>query len=371
MRKLFSFIVLFLISVYSFSQGNLSISYLPQVGDEVFKQQVEFKDPGRSGKSVLWDFSQLKTINPKYKLKYDSPVISDSAYVLGTNIIPLDSVCEYEEDRLFIGKEHETSYFYHLRNDSLFCLGHENAVINLWYTHPLLMHVFSSAFQEQTTKPFSGDGLYSMQVPVRTQGTMTIEQDATGMILLPSGDTLKHVSRFKSIQRIDHLDKVENDSTSLTQMIEVETYRWYAKGYRYPVFETVCSYNTSEEGNKITNFTTAFYYPPEDAQHNQEYNEEENNSENDIIDPWEGLTYNVYPNPVSTYVEVEIYLPREANVVALLSSSQGVAIQKKKFPPQPEGIFRFQLDLTGYTRGNYVLDIWLNDHLISEKILKL
>ncbi len=358
------------IALYAFSQSHLTSSLnMFRAGDVISKQQVEYKDPGRSGENVLWDFSQLETVNPQYQLRYVVPVLSDSGYVMGKNVIPIVSVPK--ADSLLIGKEHDTSYFYCLRNDTLFCLGHENTVVSLWYDCPLLMSVYSSAFHEQITLPFRGEGLYSMQVPIRTQGTMTIEPDATGMILLPSGDTLKHISRVKSLQKIVQLDKVEDDSASLAQLIEMETYRWYAKGYRYPVFETICSYNSSDELGRVVNFTTAFFYPPEEALHNEEYETDNDIDGDDIVDPWEGLTYNVYPNPVSTYAEVEIYLPIEANVVTLLTSPQGVPVQKKQYSTQSKGIFRFQLDLTGYTTGNYVLDIWLNEHLVSHKIMKL
>jgi hypothetical protein len=370
MKKALFIAIQLSMNLYAFSQSHPASSpHALRAGDVISKQQVEYKDPGRSGKDVLWDFSQLDPVNPQYQLSYITPVLSDSGYVMGKRVIPVNSLSE--TDSLFIGKEHGTSYFYCLQSDTLFCLGHENAVVSLWYDCPLLMDVYSSAFQEQTTLPFRGKGLYSMQVPVRTQGTMTIEQDATGMILLPTGDTLKHVSRVKTLQRIVRLDKGGDDSVSLVRPIEMETYRWYAKGYRYPVFETVCSYNFSDEAGRNANFTTAFFYPPEEAQHNEEYEVDNEISGDGDTDPWEGLTYNVYPNPVNTSVEVEIYLPIEADVTALLTSPLGVPVQKKQYPTQEKGIFRFQLNLTGYTTGNYVLDIWLNEHLISHKIMKL
>jgi len=34
-----------------------------RANDLIFKQQVEYKDPGRSGANVLWDFSQLDVVN--------------------------------------------------------------------------------------------------------------------------------------------------------------------------------------------------------------------------------------------------------------------------------------------------------------------
>lgn len=46
-----------------------------RVGDEIFKQQVEYQSPGEAGVNRVWDFSRLKTINDEYHLIY-----SDSHY---------------------------------------------------------------------------------------------------------------------------------------------------------------------------------------------------------------------------------------------------------------------------------------------------
>lgn len=40
-----------------------------------------------------------------------------------------------------------------------------------------------------------------------------------------------------------------------------ETYKWYAAGYRYPVFETIRTGHLSDS-LKAEFFSTAFYYPP-------------------------------------------------------------------------------------------------------------
>ena len=40
--------------------------------DVIIKQQVEYKDPGRSGANVLWDFSRLNVVNDEYELAYST-----------------------------------------------------------------------------------------------------------------------------------------------------------------------------------------------------------------------------------------------------------------------------------------------------------
>lgn len=57
-------------------------------GDVIIKQQVQYKDPGKVGENLLWDFSELELINDQYELVYsDAPLIGDSIYVMGyTNL---------------------------------------------------------------------------------------------------------------------------------------------------------------------------------------------------------------------------------------------------------------------------------------------
>jgi len=85
---------------------------LPRAGDEIIKQQVEYKNPGRSGENVLWDFGQLQSINDEYTLSYSSPgLIRDSIYILGLDTISMKNLAG---GSLLIGTEHNTMYYYYL-----------------------------------------------------------------------------------------------------------------------------------------------------------------------------------------------------------------------------------------------------------------
>jgi hypothetical protein len=101
-----------------------------------------------------------------------------------------------------------------------------------------------------------------------------------------------------------------------------------------------------------------------------ENEENESNEGNENNDPWVGLSYNVFPNPVKTFLEVEIYLPKTANIRIQLRSTMGLVVLDENKGMHPIGICNFQLNATAVPIGNYVLDIWLDDHLISEIIMK-
>lgn len=74
-------------------------------------------------------------------------------------------------------------------------------------------------------------------------------------------DTIPFVLNRDSIEYL-----LTNDSIRL----ETETWRWYADGYRYPVFETVKS-TVYKFGNAHEHFTASFVYLPEEQYYDLPY----------------------------------------------------------------------------------------------------
>ena len=64
MKKAFTSIMLILgiISLYAQHSLQSELNYF-RAGDEIIKQQVVYKDPGRTGENVLWDFSRLTSVD--------------------------------------------------------------------------------------------------------------------------------------------------------------------------------------------------------------------------------------------------------------------------------------------------------------------
>ncbi len=158
----------------------------------------------------------------------------------------------------------------------------------------------------------------------------------------------------------------------------IESYLWYEKGYRYPVFETIRNSNGNENENDSAFFSTAFFYPPQE--HYYLGDDEDNLAVLDslalggdslFIDPWEGLTYNFYPNPVVTNLEIEIYMPKTAEEVRMqLTDRLGRPVWSENYGRWTEGIHTIQVFMMPFMVGEYVLNMWFDEHLIGEKILK-
>ncbi|MFC4674083.1 T9SS type A sorting domain-containing protein [Dysgonomonas termitidis] len=350
-------------------------------GDVLIKQQVEYVAPGGSGGNKTWDFSKLRTINDEYTLTYELPPLEgDSVYIVGAKRYEKNKVSDNE---LIVGTEHNTMYYYHLINDSLLQTGHENPSVKLEYTCPMILMHFPLNYGQTTSSAYKSEGLYSGTVGIRTQGTMTTTADAYGKIILPDGDTLSPVLRIKTTQTIFDIPDKDSYTTEETDNAgkQLETCRWYSKGYRYPVFETVININLSDS-TQI--FSTAFFFPPQD--HLYLDTDPENQALLDKL--WEEterdtvgkevktvtlediMVCKLYPNPVESQLNIEYELKEDAKVSFELYSIEGLPVKKITAKSKTAGNYYENIDCSGLYPKNYVLRITANGVFVNEIIIK-
>jgi hypothetical protein len=213
---------------------------------------------------------------------------------------------------------------------------------------------------------------------------MTTAADAYGKIILPSGDTLSPVLRVKTIQTIFDIPNKDSytteESTGNTGK-QLETCRWYSKGYRYPVFETVRNINLTDS-TEI--FSTAFFFPPQDhlyldtdpenlALLDELWKETEKKPEDPttkIVALEDIMTCRMYPNPVTSILNLEYELKQDAKVSFDLYSIEGLLVKKIQAKPQKAGIYYESVDCSSLHTKNYVLRIIANDLFVNEVIIK-
>lgn len=345
--------------------------------DVIIKQQVSYKNPGRTGANVLWDFSNMSVLNDAYELAYSAG-----------------------REPVIVGTEHLTQYNYTLAGDSLLLWGFRNQTTQIRNKQPELLLKFPVNFGDSVKTSYYGHGKHGNRLELDAMGTVETHADSYGMMVLPNQDTLKHVLRTRTLKYIAKDTKpiseayqqkdttwyaISPDSIDVrlaqdSVIFVTETFRWYAKGYRYPVFETIRSWEQHQNNGLKANhkkyefLATAFFYPPQE----QYYLGDEANLAvldslaNENTDPWAGLTYNIYPNPIKTApLNVEMYLPKPvSNILVQVRSTMGAIVLAKKQGYHQEGIYNFQLELGNVPVGNYILDIWLDDHLISYTIMR-
>ncbi|BES62218.1 T9SS type A sorting domain-containing protein [Dysgonomonas capnocytophagoides] len=350
----------------------------PRSGDEIIKQQVEFKDPGREGENVIWDFGKLKSINNRYSLTYSSPdLLDNSYYILGRDTIQANN----DSVRYLIGTEHSTMYYLQVKDNSLYVLGHENATTSLKYTPSLLSMAYPTNYNEPHQKEYQSKGLYSCRIPFESQGEIKQTADAYGIMILPSGDTLKNVMRVKTVQTIkETIFDVNNNVNTILDM-NVENYKWFSKGYRYPIFETI---KTIPQDSTANEFSTAFFFPP------QEHLYLDTDPDNlavldslwdidhkiqDVTDPTQeqpnaNLSYNFYPNPVESLLTVEYYLEKPSSVTISLYNLEGRLIKTVVKPISSSGVYSEQIDCSSLAKGTYIISIGTGYKVYSDKVIK-
>lgn len=367
-----------------------------RANDTIVKQQIEYKHHGKQGTDVLWNFSKLKVVNNKYTVIY-----------------------EQTNDSLLSGTEHLTRYYYELKNDSLYLIGYENPTTKVTYDLPELILRFPLKLGDTIEGHYRGEGIYCDKLNIKAYGTSKSMADASGMIILPGGDTLKHVTRVHTSKLIsekitpfisDSIKLSSIDSTKMeavfspdsidyylqtdTAVLKIDTYKWYAAGYRYPIFETV-STEGLPNGAKSDVFSTAFYFSPENHTYlksdkkntslqeellekeeqqkknaNNKTESADNNVEGSIINDDIEFTYNYYPNPVEFQLNFEYYLSKDAKVSFAIYNISGLMVYQSPIKSLRAGTHSQTIDMGYCSRGEYVLTVLVNNKPFSEKIIK-
>ena len=359
--------------------GQITLQYNGiRPGDEIIKQQVDYKDPGREGENVIWDFSKLKSINDGYRLVYKKPyLLNDSTYKMGKDFF---KVKEVDPSSLVLGIEHNTMYYFKQNENKLEILGHENPTTLLHYTTPLVTSVYPTDYGQSYTSQYKSQGLYSKRIPFESQGSIKITADAFGMIILPSGDTIEHIIRTKTVQIIHEVVKSKKPQNF---NIVSETYKWYAKGYRYPVFESIKTYH-QEDSLQAKAFKTSFFFPP--GEHLYLDDDKENLAVLDSL--WNikhplqpetrssetetagNFSYNFYPNPVESQLTIEYYLENATTVTISLYAMDGKQLRNITVGKKDKGLHSEYMDFSTLAKGTYILCIEASKQSVSDKIIK-
>lgn len=356
MRKAFFVLLCLLFTQYSSSQSGCNISLEIndiQPGDILVKQQVEFKDPGSSGANLTWDMSMLQAVNEEYTLEYFIP---DSSR--------MDTVC---------GMEHNTRYYYKTLHDTLFVLGFENANVKMEYTTPEVKLKFPFRYGDSIYSTFQGRGEYSHYQELKVSGFTKVIADAVGKLKLPGYEIIYDALRVRTFR---HYTEVGKDSIEMS----IDNYSWYAKQFKYPVFESIKT-TLNRKGDSKTPFgesyqdtviyTTSFYLPP-DKQSMITVSDSSSNSLNETQSgPTTVFTQaNYFPNPVETNLLIQYKLTRPAQIWFSLHNSLGFSILQTAPSQKDEGENQESINMSNLMTGGYTLFVHVDDMLIKEVIIK-
>jgi len=324
-----------------------------RAADQIVKQQVDFKDPGSSGRALTWDFSVLQPINEEYALKYFIP---DSTR--------MDTLC---------GMEHRTRYYYMQKRDSLWAIGFENATTFMEYLSPELRLKFPFSYGDTLFSYFEGKGEYSHRLKLSVKGYTRVEADASGELLLPDLVSVKNTLRVRTLRYY-----TETGKDSLEMMLD--TYAWYADGIRYPVFESIKTnimkrrknINGSETVKDTTVFTTSFYYPPQ-LQTSQV--QTDSLPDSPPLGELEGAEAvfteaQLMPNPVEQNLHIRYKLVRPARIWFTVHTNGGVGICQTAPQDLSEGHYENNINMGHLPTATYVLYVHVDDMVLQRVVVK-
>lgn len=303
---------------------------LPHAGDSIIKQQVEFVDPGAAGRNITWDFHNVHPVNDAYNLRYKA-LTADTSRLAGI--------------------EHRTIYRFRVQGDTLWHTGYENTTTLMEYTHPELKMRFPFHYGDTVSCQFEGKGEYCHRIPLHVAGTTTTTADGTGMLYAPQGFEYKNVLRVTSIR-----EYTETGVDSVT--MRLETYAWYVKGNRYPVFETVKT-ATHKAGKEETEHKVAsFFYPPMNQQQQTDTTglaEKETDPESQPEIDRIFTNCKLFPNPVESQLRIEYDLTQSAAIGFSVHDAVGIPKVITSPKQQQAGHYTETISMGGFSRGVYPL----------------
>lgn len=347
----------------------------PRPGDRIVKQQIAYLEPEGTGENIIWDFSRQELVDGYYELKYS----------------------RYGDTDSIVGTEQRTLHYYKLSGDSLLLHGYENPTNLINYRNPEVLLIFPFTYGDSFTGYANSTGLYNNLVRLHVHGKSTVSVDACGTLILPEGDTLRHVLRVYTHRRsIAYPVKTDKDTLSevlsadsieyrlVTDSVRMESeiWRWYAGGYRYPVVESIrtCNYIYNQP---VQMASTSFYYPPREQYYdlasdplNQQLRDLKQKSEDNQSgqtshkgNTEDVLRYNYYVDSDNTlYLSYD--LREQGEIWIALYDLQGRQLSSLRKETLPAGGYREQLLLTNLPGNEFLLQIICNDKINGVKIVK-
>lgn len=356
----FLFIILFSMGciINVFPQGRFKLeqsSHTYLDGDNIYKYQTNYKEPGAAGKGLQWDFSNVEAESDQYIVNYFCPIENDTSQICGM--------------------EHDTRYYYLQQNDSVWSIGFENYTTRINYVTPELKLKFPFQYGDTLYNTFEGEGIYSNLLPLKVKGWTRVQADAEGELKLPGDITVPNALRIHTTRYYTEAGK---DSLQMT----LDTYTWYAQNLRYPVFEsiktTLLNNETRQEpqdddikSTASTIYYTSFYYTPEELKKSLDQAKDSTDMNGTMPEAAKIFTEaRMLPNPVVTNLNIDYKLTRTASVWFSVHSNSGLIIRQTSAQTLDEGYHQTQIPMNGLMTGAYVVCIHIDNMLIHKTIIK-
>lgn len=287
-----------------------------------------------------------------------------------------------------------THSVYRQDGKSLLLVGTENQLSLLHYEQPEEWLHFPLPIGDSLEGTFKGRGSYCDRLFMYVFGHYLTAADAEGLLLLPSGDTLRHVTRLRTervtsciylpldsvMARHKHqlLDVPSLDDDMVAAYITVDTARmktvasrYYAPGYRYPILET--TEIGPDDGNVFAPYLSTAFYAAPDEQEKLAWDTEnialrmmahdENGNDGGITG---GFNYTLTQQADSRLLTVDYNLETAATLRLLVCDAKGIMYSQATQQAE-KGTGSISIGYGGLPHGQYILYIEVMGERFAEK----
>lgn len=322
----------------------------PKAGDCHARNKVRFIPSGQEGENILWDFSEAEDVQ-KDSVQY---------------------ICN--RDSLLLCIETDKKHIFVIHDDSLLLYDTESALYSIHYDKPLLLASYPFAYNDTIQSSFHGTGTYCKTCPIEVNGTFMTVVDGYGTLCLQEGDTLHNVLRLHSIRTAAfHIPDNGNSllplPTHAKQEIE-ERYYWFARGYRYPLYETATN-TWYHDQQQISSTSMSFR---SDIDNLRQLDDSVNHAiqwQDSILASQQEekpdiMKYTLNVNGAHAILRYSLTEP--VTLHALLCDASGFVFQRKSASGEPGTEYEMDIDCTGLRRDVYILYLNANGQVYSETI---
>ncbi len=307
-----------------------------KIGDTHEFILTSFSDEGPSGEKVIWDFTGLKPNGKNLVSKMLGVNTSDKS-----NLFP---------DANLILEEFGNQFFFKVNNEGMEQYGIVSAcdvVTN--FEQPLLKLKFPFKYGDRAISNYSG-AKSSSNANSSTAGTCEIVADAYGTLLLPNNISIENAIRVSQTRTFENSNQSEI------------TYRWYAKGIRYPIL-TIIKY-VSPEKSFIAQ--TALYAHTSETGTGQIISSiEDFNTSKEVT---------MFPNPFKDGFTINYTLDNASKVSIDVYDISGKLVKTIfNSPKQEKGTYNFSINSAenNLLQGVYYIRISMGNKCVTRKMIQL
>ncbi len=317
----------------SFSQPSLIYNFHGlKAGVDNQMIYTEYADPGQSGADMIWNFGGLTN-----KQSFTGFLNQSDASEMGT------SYTECNTELI----EFESHFFFNVTASQIEEYGYSSAdgKNQTRYSIPSIKMKFPFSYGHSFSGTFSGISIFNGVNSGTINGSYSVEADAYGALILPGNHY------FESTLRVKTEKSYVTDYGSLSQQVDIVSYRWYDLMHRYPLL--VLTEYSVKSGN-----TTTVY-------HQAAYNNNSITGLNSLIDE-EGVS--LYPNPTGAELMLKFDAAAEGLINIDIYNTAGNRIRSFQREGTQAGLLQFDLtdNISGLKPSSYFLIIQTGDRIIKK-----